>query len=376
MATKKVDNNINKNIGDEEEVTAETAQEFTTDVKKCPNCGSNFHYNPTKYCLECIHCGSTQAIEGKAASEISFHELPKENDTDWATGMHSYRCNNCGAKTMVDGFEISPSCTFCGATNIVEIDELPGLKPNAVLPFSRNREETFGYAQKWLKKKFFAPSKLKKQFKIDTIKGIYIPVFTFDSKVCSIYNGRLGQRRTRVVTRNGKTHTETYIYWFKVNGTIDKLIDDLLVEACDKVSQSEMEKIQPFDTFNSVEYAKSYLAGFSSLRYNQGINQSWETAKAIIDEGIRKQIMKMYNADVVDYLNLNTFHSHTSYKYLLVPVWMCNYDYKGKKYGFLMNGRTGKVTGKTPVSAVKVTGVVFFALALIAVIIVLINYFG
>lgn len=354
----------------------ESLEEYTTDIKKCPNCGSNYRYNPQKYCLECIHCGSTQAIEGKLAKEIDFYELPEEKDADWAAEMRSYCCNNCGAKTVVDGYETSPLCPFCGATNIVEIDELPGLKPNGVLPFSRSREETGGFAKKWIKKKFFAPSKLKKQFKVDTIKGVYIPAFTFDSKVESIYEGRLGQRRTRTVTRNGKTVTETYIYWFRVKGVIDKSIDDLVVEASDKITQKEMEKIMPFDTVNAVEYQNSYLAGFSSMRYDQGVNASWEIAKEIIDEGIRKQIMAMYRADVVDYLNLDTYHSHTSYKYLLMPVWMCNYEYKNKRYGFMMNGRSGKITGKTPISPFKVSAVVFGVLALIAIIIVLFRFYG
>ena len=109
--------------------------------------------------MECTHCGTTQSIEGKLASEISFYELPKEDDADWATGLHSYRCNNCGAKTLVEGYQISPACTFCGATNIIEVEELPGLKPNGVLPFSRSRVETEDFAKKWIKKKFFAPNK-------------------------------------------------------------------------------------------------------------------------------------------------------------------------------------------------------------------------
>jgi ribosomal protein S27AE len=361
---------------DAQEVSIDEVKEFTTDVKKCPNCGSDLKYNPEKYCLDCIHCGTTQAIEGKSASKVEFYELPDESEADWATGMRSYRCNNCGAKTFVEGYEISPACSFCGATNIVEISELPGLKPNGVLPFSRTRSDTAIFAKKWIKKKFFAPNKLKKQFKTDTIKGVYMPVFTFDSKVCSVYEGRLGKRKTRTVHRNGKTYTETYIDWFRVSGTLDRDFKELMVEACDKVTQNEMEKIMPFDSYNAAEFQNSYLSGFSALRYNQGVNSSWNIAREIIDEAIRKQIVAMYHADVVDYINLDTYHSHTSYKYILVPVWMCNYEYKGKKYGFIMNGRSGKITGKTPVSPAKVSFVVFLGLAVIAGIALILHYFG
>ena len=41
-------------------------------------------------------------------------------------------------------------------------------------------------------------------------------------------------------------------------------------------------------------------------------------------------------------------------RYVLMPVWMYLYQYQGKTWRFHVNGQTGKVTGKTPVSGRKV----------------------
>ena len=40
--------------------------------------------------------------------------------------------------------------------------------------------------------------------------------------------------------------------------------------------------------------------------------------------------------------------------YALMPVWQYAYRYQNKIYQFHVNGQTGKVVGKTPVSAGKV----------------------
>jgi len=64
-----------------------------------------------------------------------------------------------------------------------------------------------------------------------------------------------------------------------------------------------------------------------------------------------------------------TYYSNQTYKHILLPVWLCTYFYKQKKYKFLINGQTGKIYGKKPVSAVKVVIAVLIILAIIIAII-------
>ena len=40
--------------------------------------------------------------------------------------------------------------------------------------------------------------------------------------------------------------------------------------------------------------------------------------------------------------------------YTLMPVWMVCYDYKKAEHNFAMNGQTGKIVGKPPLSVGKV----------------------
>jgi hypothetical protein len=42
--------------------------------------------------------------------------------------------------------------------------------------------------------------------------------------------------------------------------------------------------------------------------------------------------------------------------YTLLPVWMVCYDYKKAEHIFAMNGQTGKIVGKPPLSKAKIFG--------------------
>ena len=359
-----------------EEARNRAAEKKETSVVKCPNCGADLHYDPEGLCLKCSHCDTTVAISGTRSGEVFFDALPEEDPFDIQAGGSAYRCQNCGADTVYQGYDIAPSCPFCGASNIVKQEYIPGLRPTGILPFSRSKEDIIPYYKQWIKKKAFSPNKLRKNFKADQVQGVYLPVFTFDSLAHTNYRGRLGKRRTRTVHRNGKTYTETYTEWFHVSGSLSRKVDDLLVEACDSLDQKEMDEISPFDTNNAVQFDSSYFVGFKATRYNRSLNESWSIAKDIVDGWLYSEVKRMYNADVVDYIHLDTHHFETSYKYLLVPVWMCSYTYRKKRYGFIINGRSGKVSGKAPKSPWKVGGLVFGILAFIAFVVVMVYFFG
>ena len=97
-----------------------------------------------------------------------------------------------------------------------------------------------------------------------------------------------------------------------------------------------------------------------------GLSELWKDARDIIDQRLRGIILGQYVYDCVGYLNVSTSHENVTYKYVMLPVWVGNYTYGRKLYNFYVNGTTGKVAGKRPVSPWKVLGLVFAGLALAA----------
>ena len=52
---------------------------------------------------------------------------------------------------------------------------------------------------------------------------------------------------------------------------------------------------------------------------------------------------------------------------MLAPIWIANYKFNNEIYNFVVNGQTGKIAGKSPVSIPKV--ILTIALAILAIII-------
>ena len=98
-----------------------------------------------------------------------------------------------------------------------------------------------------------------------------------------------------------------------------------------------------------------YLAGYVAEKYN--FNS--EELLPRIQEKITPYINSYIRSTMSGYTSVN----HTSEqidtkqkqsKYVLMPVWMVYYDFNNTVHTFAMNGQTGKVVGKPPISKWKV----------------------
>lgn len=326
-----------------------------TDSIKCEGCGGTMTFDPDTQTLKCAHCGNE--IDFKKNLEVKEYDILEgfEKAEKWNPDEQaSYKCQNCGAVIVVSRDEEATVCPFCGTSHVIKEGSFDGIKPQAVIPFKFGSDKASEYCKKWVKSRIFAPSKFKKNLTRDNIRGVYEPCFTFDSRTRSIYDGRVGYRRTRTVGSGKNRRVETYIQYKHISGVYDWFFDDVLVATNKNFDQTKLEKLAPYDTKSACVYESKYLSGFFADGYEKDLKTSWDDAKSIIDARIRTAIKQKYNADVVDYIHVTTNHSDVTYKYLLLPVYLTSYKYGKKRYGVIVNASTGKVRGKTPVSPLRV----------------------
>ncbi len=344
---------------------------------KCSACGANMRFDPESQMLYCEHCDSKQNFgEGTTAEEQDIR-LDMSSGSVWGRDETVlFRCENCGAEVVLNKNETATSCPFCGTSHVQKTEDLAGLKPNAVLPFLFSAKKAIEYAKAWAKRKIYAPKKFKKSLNADKVKGVYTPCFTFDSCTSSVYSARLGKRYTRVVGSGKNRRTETYTVYFNVSGTYSSEFDDIVVTAGSKMDQKRMDSLLPYDTNASKMYEEEYLLGFMAYHYDKDLSSCWDSAKSIMDNALKRAILSRYTYDVVSYFNISTTHQNVTYKYVMLPVYVSNFKYNKKVYNFYVNGSTGKVAGKTPVSPWKVLFTVLGVGALIAGIILMICLSG
>ncbi len=344
---------------------ADEEVENATDVTKCPACGANMVYDSVRGKLYCEHCDTVVEVRARTSEEQDFERLLSRTD-EWGAETHVFRCENCGAQEVLADGEIAKKCPFCGTTNIVRTDELSGLRPNGVVPFSIAKDDAIRRVRRWARKKLFAPRRFRKEADPENVNGMYMPAFSFDTSADAWYSGVLGKYHYRTKRVNGRTVQERYLVTFPIRGNYSMFFDDILIQASDKIGQKSLNALQPFDTNESKEYRKEYLSGYTAGQYSKDGLACWEEAKGVIHGRLRSAILAGYHYDTIVSFNLDFHCRNTTYKYLLLPVYVGHCSWKKKLYHFFVSGHNGKVTGKAPVSPLKVGIAVLLGAAVVA----------
>lgn len=328
--------------------------------RKCPQCGGVMDFVPETGDMGCPYCGYHEEVESaeeiKAAEELRFEDAENYANCDWGVEKKTVVCKSCGAETVYDALEIAGECPYCGSNQVMEAADQKTMAPGGVIPFKISKKQANQSFLKWIKRKLFTPRAAKKQAKAESFKGIYLPFWTFDTDTKTSYTARYGINHY-YTDKNGKQRVVTH--WHFTAGTFDKFFNDEVANATDKHDQNLLRAINNYDTESNVAYKPEYLAGYCSERYCIGLKDAWEKdAKISIDRQLAYEIESYIritrNASVVANLNMKTRYNDLTYKYLLLPVWMSSFKFKGKTYNFFINGQTGKVGGKSPVSAIRV----------------------
>lgn len=348
----------------------EVVQGSTEDVtdKKCPNCGATVTWDPATLSMTCDFCGYHKELpkpeEGsKATQELDFNSAKLRQSKDWGAQKKNIICQNCGGSAMYDMTTTANTCPFCGSTSVMPVDdEEDVMAPGGVVPFEISREKAAELFKAWLKHKLFAPSAAKKSCEAKEFNGIYLPYWTFDANTTSAYRGSYGKDYK---DKEGKTHTR----WYDCSGIYDEFIDDQVVYASTKTTNPNIQAVSEFNFTKLRDYDPQFIAGFAAERYSLGLDDGWKSAQQFIQRrlksNIESRIRSRYNADRVRNVQLSTSYENITFKYLLAPIWISNFKFKDQVYNFVVNGQTGRIAGKSPISPLRVLAAIAIAIAVL-----------
>lgn len=331
---------------------------------KCKNCGGELEFFPAHQNLICTKCESEFNIEKQKFEK--FKSLDLENaqklEEEFSKTANVFNCENCGSKIVFSKLEYSAVCPYCGGVHIKKTRLNPGLMPDAVIPFQFNEKVASEKFKEAMAKKKFAPNAFKKAPNADDIYGIYIPTMCFNATSQTSYTG---EARESTTDSDGKT---SYRY-YPIKGQISMKHENVLIESSAHINQLNFERLKPFKHNELVCFKDDYIRGYSVEYHETPLKVCNENAEEKMKFQIRSAIERRYLDEIVS-LKTNTIYSNQSFAYFLLPIYQVDYKFKNKKYKSLINGQTGKVVGKSPVSKVKVwllvLGILFGISALIA----------
>ncbi len=343
--------------------------------RKCPQCGGTMDFDPATGGLHCPYCDYREEIkepvsgsEFDTAEEQDFASAELTGNCDWGIAQKTVICKSCGAQSVYDTLEVASTCPYCGSNQVMEANDVNTLAPGGVVAFKITAKQAGSAFKKWIKKKWFCPREAKESAKAESFHGVYLPYWTFDVDITTFYSAKYGIERS--TQRDGKTVTVTD--WYPTSGMYSQFINDQLVSGTTNHEESTMRAIEPFDTEDNRLYRPEYIAGFAAERYSIGLKDAWEKAKSFIKSRlaglIEAKIKGEHRADSVKNLAMKTTYRNITYKYLMLPIWISSFTYKGKIYQFMVNGQTGKVGGHSPISALRVALAVLVAIAVLCLI--------
>lgn len=310
---------------------------------KCPNCGSDMIFDSESGMLSCGSCGRKEGIDSFPKENIET--IFEENDGK------EYHCKNCGATLITDKDTTAINCSFCGA-GVVLLDRLTGnLAPSKVIPFTISKERAMKAFQTWCKNGLLTPEGFMTADRVKGITGMYVPFWLYDLNSRAEINA-VGTK-VRTYTKGEYIYTETSYYDVYRDINVDYM--KVPVDASEKMDDKLMDRLEPYNYGQLKDFNTPYLAGYIAEKYNYDHRELLPRAASKIHRYVKSLARSTISGyTTINYNREDIVTMNRQAYYTLLPVWVVYYDYKGSEYVFAMNGQTGKVVGRPPISKAKV----------------------
>ena len=357
----------------------------------CPSCGGEAQWNPAKKLLICPFCGTTSPAQAELTAtgeeKIVEHDLVAalrgvpDDERGWQAAKTSVKCQSCQAISVFDATRVGQRCDFCGSSALVPYEEIKeAFRPESLLPMKISETQVRDTIRQWYGSRWFAPNKLKRAALTDTVKGLYIPYWTFDAQVHAEWTAESGYYyyETEYYTdANGKQQTRQVqkIRWVPSAGSLNHFFDDELVPASRGVQPEMLRKVEPFPTTKELmPYNAGYLSGWVVERYQIDLVAAAKTARDEMDKEMYGLCGSQVPGDTHRNLQVDSDYSGQTFKHILAPLWLLTYNYGTQNFQVVINGYTGVIAGKYPKSWVKIFFAVLAGLAVAGIIALAANH--
>ncbi len=348
----------------------------------CPACGAEAQWDAAKQALVCPYCNAVSPMAPPAAApeiaerdlETALRDLP-DSQRGWQAEKTSVKCQSCQAITVFDPARVAQRCDFCGSSALIPVEENKApVRPESLLEFKLPEPQIRDLVRAWYRSRWWAPNALKSRALTDTVHGLYIPYWTFDALVhadwfaesgyhyyeTESYTDAQGRQQTRQIQRTR---------WVPSSGSLEHFFDDELVPASRGADADLLRKIEPFPTTTDLKpYDPAFLSGWVVEQYQIDLVAAAQHSREGMEQKTRGLCASEVPGDTHRGLQVEADFSAQTFKHILVPIWLVAYTYGAKTFQVVVNGYTGTIAGKHPLSWVKI---MLAVLAVIAVVLII-----
>lgn len=338
-------------------------------IARCPNCGASLEYDIITDMMVCAHCGASfmvgdiqtreekQEKEALMADTSGTYAEPTDEDMGSDDDMmecNIYTCTACGAELMINGVETSTYCAFCSQPTIVFDRVSMNRRPKLIIPFKITKVQAVNIIKSKFKKGIFIPNEVK-NFKVDILRGIYVPYWLIDIEFQNsmVIRGKV---------KSGKQTVTRYFY-----RRVYSRFKTMPIDASRKFNDKSANRLEPFLFDEARTFEPQYLSGFysdCSDEIEQDINYK---AEVRTKEIVQREVFKDVPASALRVEREQPKKRILSRTYAMMPVWFMIFKYMGEPYTIMVNGQTGKMVGAVPFDKKRVVTCLFAFTAVISI---------
>lgn len=325
-------------------------------IYQCPNCGGPLKFDPEKQKYACEFCLSVFTQENLEAWEKEKKGAQVQKGVPVL-----YTCPSCGAELVTDETTAATFCYYCHNPVILSRRLTGEYHPDYVIPFSIDRKKAEALFARWIGKKKFVPKAFYSKEQIEKLSGVYFPYLLYSCQA----EGSLDATgiNVKVWVSGDLRYTETSTYRVGRQGSMP--VKFVPRNGLKKADHQLANQVLPFETEKLMPFSMSYLSGFLAERRDVDEKELEDE----VEKEVRRFAESSIRRSVTSYDTVKVQHKeivlkNQKWEYALFPVWAITYrSYaKDKPYYFVINGQTGKVSGKLPTDKGKLSvlfGVVF-----------------
>ena len=274
-------------------------------------------------------------------------------------------------------------CPYCASPSVIQrppSDNLP--TPAFTIGFVIEHDRAIELVRQWIgKTSLFARSSFRRAAP-ELTRGVYLPAYLYGAVVDSNYSAQIGENYTETETytttdSNGRTVTRTRTVvrteWRSLHGRHRCYVLDVIVTASKGVSNEALEAIEPFDLRALRRFTPALISGWLAEEPSRDQKECFRLAHNETLGKVGELLKKFMPGDSYQNLQYESQLSREVIDLVLFPIWSfaVRYDDAKPPIQILVNGQTGRVGGKVPISATKVSLAVIAALLLIGGVILL-----
>ncbi|HET9987350.1 MAG TPA: hypothetical protein VFQ65_02500 [Kofleriaceae bacterium] len=299
----------------------------------------------------------------------------------------TFACGQCGASLAFDGVR-TQRCPYCDSPNFVERPATSGLPdPNFVVTFVGDAAVARRSLDRWLgSRTMFAESSLRSA-KVEDLRGVYVPAYLYSAVARTEYTAQIGEnyQETETYTTTDAqghsttaTRTVTRTEYRALAGEHVGYVSDVIVTASRGLGNAELQRVEPFDLKQMRRFTPALVSGWITEEFSRADDECMKLSRGEAVDQVGARLGRFMPGDSYSDLTYKTRVSWESLDPILVPVWVFAVRYRDDKdpLRVLINGQTGEIAGKVPLSPWKIAFAILAGLALIAGAVLLFHYFG